>query len=97
MPIEDEGTFRTALGMCQMLLRQRADETGLFIKPQQINQAVTEITALATFSRVDKTLLTAELEKRFTVYAPAHYTLGQDDNHQPWLPNKRGQINWQFW
>ena len=56
-----------------------------------------EILALPTFAGVDKDRLIAELEERFTVYAPLHQTLGQNDDHIPWLPQKLGSLTWRYW
>ena len=95
--MDAESTFRNALGMCQMYLRQKAAETLAAHTPETIRQAVEAITAIPIYSNVDKTQLFEELEIRVTVYSPIHRTLGGNDDHEPWLETKRGQISWRFW
>ena len=99
MPIDSKSIFKTALGMCQMYLRQQASGGATFHTSQVIRQAVDEVTAMPMFSGsgVDKERLLTELEMRVTVYAPFHHALGEDTNHNPWLPLKRGQITWRYW
>jgi hypothetical protein len=95
--VPDETTFKTVLGMCQIMLRQKSDDKSSFLSGTDIRQAVEEITALPTFTGVDKDRLVAELEERFTVYAPLHQTLGQDDDHKAWLFQKLGAVSWRYW
>jgi hypothetical protein len=83
--------------MCQIMLRQKSGDKISFLASTDIRHAVEEITALQTFASVDKDRLIAELEERFTVYAPLHQTLGQNDDHLPWLPQKRGALSWRYW
>lgn len=90
-------TFRTALVMCQTLVRSRAPGGSAFVQADQIKSAVEEITAMATFAGVDKERLTRELEERFTVYAPPHRTLEGEGDHVAWLPAKRAQLLWRYW
>jgi len=95
--VTDESTFKTVLGMCQIMLRQKPDDKVSFLSSADIRQAVDEIAALPTFAGVDKDRLIVELEERFTVYAAPHQTLGQNDDHISWLPLKLGAITWRYW
>jgi len=95
--MDAESTFRNAIAMCQMYLRQKASETSAFHTPETIRQAVEAITAMPIYSQVDKARLFEELEIRVTVVAPIHRTLGADEDHEPWLHSKRAHISWRFW
>lgn len=95
--MNEEANFKTALGMCQMMLRQKTVENSSFLTSTDIRQAVEEMMRLPTFSGLDKDRLIAELEQRFTVYSPVHQTLGQNDDHLAWLPQKIGTLTWRYW
>ena len=89
----DESTFKTVLGMCQMMLRQKSDDKFLSF-PSGYPAGGRGDTEHCRHSRKSTRIaLIVELEERFTVYAPLHQTLGQNDDHIPWLPQKLGSLD----
>lgn len=93
----DSSVFNTAVGMCQMLLRQRGGERKSFFSVEQIAATVDELLAMPSFTGIDRVRLIAELERRFTVLSPKHSTLEMNDDHVAWLPQKQGSIQWRYW
>lgn len=87
----------TALAMCQMMLRQRQAETNIALQRLDIQTAVAQVAQILDYADIDIDGLTTLLEERFTVYAPDHRTLGEDDDHQAWLPAQREVISWRYW
>lgn len=87
----------TAIAICQMMLRQRQADTGAALQREDIQAAVAQVAQMPGFVEIDIDALTTLLEERFTVYAPDHSTLADDDDHQPWLPIQRESISWRYW
>lgn len=87
----------TALAMCQMMLRQRQTETDVALQRADIQAAVAQVAQMLGYADLDLDALATLLEERFTVYAPDHRTLGDDDDHQAWLPTQRETISWRYW
>ena len=83
--------------MCQMMLKERAAKAGRFLKTSDILDVVNEVSAMPSFSGLDKDRLVAELEERFTVVTGQHQTLGNNDDHKAWLPLRRSDISWRYW
>lgn len=95
-----ESLYKTALGTCQMMLRQRIGEISASLTHEVIRETVHEVLAMPTFvmlSEAYRIRLIAELEERFTVYAPTHRTLGKDDDHVAWLHSKIESVRWKYW
>lgn len=105
----DATKYKDALSMCQIYLRGQESGSSSAHTSFAIQQAVKAITAMPNFSAVDRERLSADLEMRFTIYAPSHQTLGMDTNHTTWLPPKRSHrepieqtlagrpITWRYW
>ena len=55
-------TFTTVLAMCQMMLKNRAASSDSFLKTADILEVVEEVTAMPSFSGVDKDHLVKELQ-----------------------------------
>jgi hypothetical protein len=92
-----EATYNTALGMCQMMLRQRGEGAKTFFSTDEIIAVASELLTIASFQEVDRDRLVRDLETRFTVLSPRHGTLDGDEGHKPWLPAKSGSIQWRYW
>src|ERR1700733_10199085 len=90
-------TFATVLAMCQVMLKQRVTSAERFLKTADILEVVNEISAMPSFTGLDKERLIAELEERFTVVTGEHQTLGNNDDHKAWLPARRPAISWRYW
>jgi hypothetical protein len=46
---------------------------------------------------LDVAMLAKELEAAFNVWIPAEATLDSEEDHVPWLPERRLSIKWSFW
>lgn len=90
-------TFNTVLAMCQMMLKQKATESGRFLQISDIVAVVDEVTSMSSFTSMDKAQLVSELETRFTVVTAEHLVLGGNDYHKAWLPLRRADITWKYW
>jgi hypothetical protein len=90
--------FQTALNMCQLALAARRQTPGAVLTREDIVDNVDQVLALAMFSRdVDREALIAALEQSFTIWSNDPTSLGNDDDHIPWLSQRRGSIDWRFW
>jgi hypothetical protein len=49
------------------------------------------------WATVDADALTRDLETQFNVWIGKSKTLEDQTDHKPWLPQKRGQIQWRYW
>jgi hypothetical protein len=95
-----ESLYKTALGTCQMMIRQRAGGASAGLTHEVIRETVNEVLGMTTFAMLSdayRIRLIGELEERFTVYAPTHRTLSKDDDHIAWLHSKLGSITWKYW
>ncbi len=89
--------FATVLAMCQMMLKQKSTIAGHFLQISDIREVVKEVLSMPSFSGIDRDVLAAELEERFTVVTGEHQTLGSNDDHKAWLPSKASSISWRYW
>lgn len=89
--------FQKALSMCQLMLSQRAAQSGGVLSAETIREAVDQISTLPPFVGVDCEKLSEQLEARFTIFTAPHQTLGSDDDHVAWLHAKKGSIQPRFW
>jgi len=90
--------FDMAVGMCQLALAEVQSTQQQPLTREQIAEKVAELLALPMFSAsVDPERLVARLEEVFTVWSNDPRALGGDDDHLPWLPGRRGDIEWRFW
>lgn len=90
--------FDTALGMCQLTLAAERDATAQPLKREQIASHVNQVLAIRMFgSAVDRESLIKTLEELFTVWSNDPSALGNDDDHLPWLLERRADIEWSFW
>jgi hypothetical protein len=89
--------FDTVVAMCQLALAELQKSQDKALTRDQIVGKVDEMLALPTFSSVDRAKLIERLEEVFTVWSNAPRILEDDRDHMPWLPAKRGEIEWRFW
>jgi hypothetical protein len=93
----EDFTYNTALGMCQMMLRQKSEGAKNFFSADEIRSVAKQLLLMPTFAGIDLDRLVRDLETRFTVHAPGHGMLEGSDDHVPWLPGKMGSIRWRYW
>lgn len=87
-----------ALNICRLALAGAKEESGLPLTREAIAASAEQVLAMPMFRKVvDRELLIAELEQIFTVWSNDPTTLGSDDDHLPWLTQKRADIDWRFW
>lgn len=87
-----------ALNMCQLALAGTKEKSGLPLTRDDIAASAEQILVMPMFSGlVDRELLVAELEQTFTVWSNDPSAIGNDDNHLPWLDQRRADIDWRFW
>ncbi|HKP90077.1 MAG TPA: Z1 domain-containing protein [Thermoleophilaceae bacterium] len=71
------------------------------IKRERIGEAVdAALSALRAMGRpvaVDPTLLVREVESLVNVFVGRGTSLDDATDHVPWLPTRRGEIDWRFW
>jgi hypothetical protein len=87
-----------ALNICRLALAGTKDKSGLPLTREDIAASADQVLAMPMFTGVvDRELLIAELEQIFTVWSNDPTALGSDDDHVPWLTQKRPDIEWRFW
>lgn len=90
--------FEMALGMCKFALSGLLERQQQPLSREQIARQAAEVAGLPTFAgQVDLERLIAQLERDFTVWSNDPRALANDDDHVPWLPRRRGEIDWRFW
>jgi hypothetical protein len=87
-----------ALNMCRLALAGTKEKSGRPLTREDISASAEQVLAMPMFTGiVDRELLIAELEQIFTVWSNDPTTLGSDDDHVPWLAQRRADIDWRFW
>lgn len=87
----------SALTLCQVSLASQQAELGRPLTRDDIAIVVDEILHMARFSAVSREALIAELEEKFTVFSGELTVIGNDDDHEPWLHQRKPDIAWRFW
>ncbi|MDA8736542.1 Z1 domain-containing protein [Opitutales bacterium] len=63
-----------------------------------IASKVDELLQMPTYGNTcSRSELIKELDSRFSTWVPDHKIIYDDDDHTPWLPEKKGEIEWDFW
>ena len=84
--------------MCQLALASTKEQIGRPLTREDIAASVDQVLSMPMFcGAVDRERLIAELEQIFTVWSNDPTTIGNDDDHVPWLPQQRADIDWRFW
>jgi len=90
--------FEMALGMCQLALAEVQAAQKQPLTREQISEKAAEVLEMPMFrASVNFEQLVASLEEIFTVWSNDPRALGSDEAHVPWLPGRRGGIDWRFW
>jgi hypothetical protein len=88
--------YETARNMVQQLLKGEQSPT-----PELIREKVQSIVAFLPevgFSEViDTELLIKELETLYSIWMAQGTILEDKQDHLPWLPDRKAEINWDFW
>lgn len=90
--------LQIALNMCQLALADIKGTSGQPLTREAIAASVDQVLTMPMFAQVvDREQLIEELEQTFTVWSNDPTTLGNDDDHVPWLTQKRADVEWRFW
>lgn len=90
--------YEQAKSMAMLLLRQYQPPTHNDIG-NAVEVACTSIQAMGgiTGNELDKDQLVREIQTMLSVWAPDGTQLVDPKGHEPWLPDKRSKLNWDFW
>lgn len=87
----------TVLTMLQVALSGVKEKSGKPLTREQISDEIEEISQLKKYSEIDKDWLLEQLEMLFTVWSGAPEILVNKEGHEPWLNQKKSEIDWRFW
>jgi len=80
--------------MGQAMLQSAGDS----VTRELISQKVDELMGMPTFQgNLDREAIIKKLEELFIVWVDEAQVLSNNDDHKPWLPGKKGLIDWNFW
>jgi len=82
--------------MAQLALQRRLDKGEGPLTPEMIASQVRDVIGMFGTAEVDPERIVAELEASFQTFIGRERTL-EDQGHEPWLPSRRGNIDWRFW
>lgn len=88
--------FRTALQLAQTMLNP-VDELTVEIIRRKVAAVVAMLRSENGAVALDEEQLVRELEARYTIHIGSWAALDDDQGHLPWLPDRRGEIQWRFW
>jgi len=90
------GDFENILGIAQMFIRSRTDDGPL--THELIAERVDTVLGMDPGWRqgIDRDRLIRELEARFSVWIGRETSLVDEENHVPWLPQRRSEISWRY-
>jgi hypothetical protein len=89
-------SYETIRQLAQVLLRDERTPT-----KEKIREAVSQ--ALLVYSKkekpedIEEETLIRDLETSYNVWMPEGTILEDKKDHLPWLPDRRAEINWDFW
>ena len=67
------------------------------VTPQQIEDAVTQILYVPSFSTIDKTTLIREVQAIYNIRMDEFRIIEKEESRLPWLNDRKTSINWDFW
>ena len=84
--------------MCRLALASKKSELNRALTRDDITESVDQVMSMSMFAgSVDREAVVEELEEIFTVWSEDPTAIGDDDDHVPWLTQRRGTIDWRFW
>jgi hypothetical protein len=94
--VNSQGAFANARNLAVDILRAERVRTAELIR-QTAEKAVQAQKLFDPQVSIDVEALTAELRHLFSVGVETATALDDATDHEPWLPSKRGHIQWRFW
>lgn len=67
------------------------------VTPQQIEDAVTQILFVPSFSAIDKTTLIREVQAIYNIRMDEFRIIEKEESRLPWINDKKASIEWNFW
>lgn len=67
------------------------------LKRERIGEIVDQVLTMPSFAGVDREALVRDLEGRFMISIARPTALEDRSDHKPWLPDRRGSIEWKYW
>jgi len=89
-----EEMMKQAVEIAQLMISNHKGE----ITTDVIESKVDELLNIPTYGSIcSRSELIKELESSFSVWTSDYKMISDDDDHTPWLPEKLGEIDWNFW
>lgn len=88
--------YETARNMVQQLLKGEQSPTPEIIR-EKVQSIVTVLPQLGFSEVIDTELLIRELETLYSIWMAQGTILEDQQDHIPWLPDHKAEINWDFW
>lgn len=89
-------SYETARQIAQVLLKPEQSPTLALIR-EKVAMVSTMLHSQGTADDLDEDRLVRELESLYTVWIGQGTILDDQQDHIPWLPERRAEINWDFW
>ena len=67
------------------------------VTPQQIEDAVTQILYVPSFSAIDKATLIREVQAIYNIRMDEFRIIEKEESRLPWINDKKASIDWNFW
>jgi hypothetical protein len=88
--------YETARNMVQQLLKGEQSPTPELIR-EKVKSIVAVLPQLGFSEVIDTELLIRELETLYSIWMAQGTILEDQQDHIPWLPDRKAEINWDFW
>lgn len=88
--------YETARNMVQQLLKGEQKPTPEIIR-EKVQSIVAVLPQLGISEVIDTELLIRELETLYSIWMAQGTILEDKQDHIPWLPDRKAEINWDFW
>lgn len=67
------------------------------VTPQQIEDAVTQILFVPSFSAIDKATLIREVQSIYNIRMDEFRIIEKEESRLPWINDRKASIEWNFW
>lgn len=67
------------------------------VTPQQIEDAVTQILFVPSFSAIDKATLIREVQSIYNIRMDEFRIIEKEESRLPWINDRKASIEWSFW
>lgn len=89
-------SYETARQMAQLLLKGEKTPTPSLIR-EKVSTVVAMLASQGMADGLDEAALIRELESLYTIWIGQPTFLDDQQGHEPWLPQNKADINWEFW